>query len=327
LRSASKPAVAGAPESASYDDAQGVAFDGRPSVDSPLGWLQLPEQWLRHRLAVSSYRRRVARNRRDGQETVFVFCHPRVGSKSLYLTLEATPGISPIHLHAITETHSRFRFGQPIVSNDGVACNSAARALVARAHIDAVAHQRFVVSLRDPIAVNVSFFVFWGRKYWFRDAWNRAAELDDAALERLFVERFPHRSMLRWLDLEFTPATGLDTRTLAFDATRGAGIVAGARASALILRADIPDATKREELAAFLGRPVAEVARANDIGSRYPAQAGLMERLRRIVPGIPGYVDAILGSPFARRFWTGAQLETMRCKWKQRVHARPSFGG
>ncbi|MFM7261951.1 MAG: putative capsular polysaccharide synthesis family protein [bacterium] len=301
------------------DDAAGVPFDGRPTPRSWIGWLQVPEQWMRHRRSIASSRRLLARNRREGREPVFVFCHPRVGSRSLYMTLANTPGFAPFHLLTITRARSRFRHGQPVVSEDGIACNSAASAFVAREYIASASHTRFVVSLRDPISVNVSFFVFWGRKYWFRDQWARTSDLDDAALARLFLERFPHKSALRWLDREFTEATGLDTRAHEFDAERGAGVLRSAKTSALILRADIPDASKREELSAFLGSPIAKVIRGNEIGSRYPEQAGLTERLRRVVPGIPGYVDAMLGCPFARRHWTPTQLEALRASWLERA--------
>lgn len=297
-----------------------AAQDPRTPTDSgaALRWLAWPEQWVRHRVALGRRRRLIADALERGLEPVFVFCHPRVSSKSLKLAVDATPGLRAVHLHSITERHARWRYGQPIVADDGVTCWGAAAALAAREHIARATTTRFVTAIRDPISVNISLFLFWGSKHFARDRWSALLSLSTKDLTDLFQTRYPHRSSVNWFEREFMPALGvggMPLEAIGFDCTRGCGMFATRRASALVLRADLPDAMKQAELSRFLGRAVSAVERTNESAARFSKE--LHDRLTGVVARIPGYAEEMLSTRFARVFWSEIQLDELRAKWSR----------
>ena len=173
------------------------------------------------------------------------------------------------------------------------------------------------MTIRDPVAVNISFFLYWGRRFWVPAEWDSLESLRDADIVRLFLSRYPHRSVLRWMTREFTPATGLATDIVPFDTTRAAGIFAGGRCSALVLRSDLDDARKHAEISAFLDADIPPPHQGNAIGQRLGERHMLHTRLRRVVAGIPGYVDSLIDDPFTRWFWSAEQRATMRHRWME----------
>ena len=279
-------------------------------------WLALPEQWVRHRVAIARERQAIARAVSAGREPVFVFCHPRVGSMSLVHAIDRTDGLSAVHLHVVTEGHARWRYGQPLVAESGVARNGAAVALAAREHMARAERTRFVCAVRDPVAVNISFFLYWGRKYWARRQWHRLGTLSLEELGRVFSSRFPHESSVRWMEHEFLPAIGLKGTAvgwLGFDTARGAMVLEAGRCAALVMRSDLPNDGKRAELSAFLQRPVAEVQRNNESSQLFDRT--LHERLTAAVARLPGYAERLLETPFTRAFWSDRQREDLLAHW------------
>lgn len=297
-----------------------AAQDPRTATESgaALRWLAWPEQWVRHRVAIGRKRRLIKGAVARGLEPVFVFCHPRVSSKSLKLAVDATPGLRAVHLHSITETHARWRYGQSIVADDGVTCWGAAPALAAREHMARATHTRFVTAIRDPIAVNISLFLFWGRKHFARDRWGTLLSLSTKDLSELFLARCPHRSSVHWFEREFMPALGvggMPLEAIGFDPARGFCSFATQRASALVLRADLPDAVKQTELSRFLGCAMSAVERTNESAALFSKE--LHQRLTDVVARMPGYADELLATRFARVFWTEDQRDELRAKWSR----------
>ena len=302
-----------------------AAQDPRTATESgaALRWLAWPEQWIRYRIGLARKRRLISGSAAQGLEPVFVFCHPRVSSKSLTLAVDATPGLRAVHLHSITKEHARWRYGQSIVAGDGVTCWGESLALAAREYLARAPHARFVTAIRDPIAVNVSLFLFWGRKHFVRRQWGTMLSLPTRQLADLFLDRCPHMSSVNWFEREFLPALGAEDRPLeqiGFDSDRGFGSLRTARASALILRADTPDAAKQAELSRFLGCAVAAVERTNESAVLFSKE--LHQRLTEVVARIPGYTDELLSTRYARAFWNDSQRAELREKW-----ARLADGG
>ena len=285
-------------------------------------WLAWPEQWIRHRGALIRKRRLIGGAVRAGLEPVFVFCHPRVSSKSLKLAIDGTPGLRAVHLHVITERHARWRYGQPVVAGDGVACWGAAPARAAREYMAQATQARFVTAVRDPIAVNISLFLYWGRKHFVRRQWKELLALPTQELASIFMKRCPHQSAVRWFEQEFLPALslgGMPIEAIGFDPAHGFATIGTPRASALILRSDLPDPTKQAELARFLGKPVAAVERTNESASLFSRE--LHARLTAVVAQIPGYADRLLETRYVRTFWSEPQRDALRASWARVAEA------
>jgi hypothetical protein len=251
-----------------------------------------------------------------GRELIFVFAHPRTGSTSVWRSLVGGPNFDSLHVHAVSRAHVRWQPETWPVAADGVLTFGAAPAWAVRTRLS-IGPTRFVVTIRDPVAVNISFFLYWGRRFWVPAEWDRLDSLPDAEIARLFLTRYPHRSVLRWMAREFGPATGLAADTVRFDTARAAAVIRGDRASALVLRSDLDDARKNAELAAFLAADVPPVQQGNSIGERLGERQPLHDRVRRVVAGIPGYVDTLVDDPFTSWFWSAAERASMRHHWAE----------
>ena len=271
------------------------------------------------------FRRRalLLRSAATGREPVFVFAHPRTGSTSVWRSLVGGRHFDSLHVHAVSRAHVRWRPEAWPVAADGVLTFGAAPAWAVRARLS-LFPTRFVVTIRDPVAVNISFFLFWGRRFWVPAEWDRLESLPDAEIARLFLTRYPHRSVLRWMAREFASATGLAADTVPFDTARAAAVIRGDRASALVLRSDLDDSRKHAELAAFLGADVPPVQQGNSIGERLGERQPLHDRVRRVVAGIPGYVDTLVDDPFTSWFWSPAERARMRHHWAEVAQGRSS---
>lgn len=277
-------------------------------------WFGLAIDRIRHRSRRGRWARRFARFRAEGREPVLVYAHQRTGSMSLMAALGRSEGIGPFHIHTILPEHGRWRATGPIVADDGIICDVAFSAEATRAEM-ARERLRFVVAVRDPVAVNISFFLYWVKPFWAPAEWDSVERMGDDRLARLFLERFPHHSSTRWIDREFSAVTGLTFGTDTFDRHRGAATLANERAAALVLRTELPDADKTRELSEFLGRPITPIRKENSSEEVLAGKAELIARTRRVIAGIPGYVDALLSTGHARRFWTDDQLADLRRKW------------
>jgi len=277
--------------------------------------LRVPVDFLRQRVRRGRLGKRIARERAAGSELALVYSHPRTGSKSLFQALRRSDGLAALHLHAIARTHTFWRSSGPIVAEDGVACARTCRAELVRSWMRRE-RIRLVVPVRDPGAVNISFFLYWLKRWWAPLEWADLPRASDDRIVRLFLDRYPHFSSIRWMDLEFGAATGLSFGRDTFDRTRGATVLGNDRASALVLKTELPDAQRTRELSEFLGRPISPVRAENSSEHVLGDRSGLIARTRRVIAGIPGYVDTLLESDYARRFWTGDELEEFRRRWR-----------
>lgn len=303
------------PDRPATDAADGPIPERATLPEIPRSWLGRAIDLARHRSRRRRWSSRFARYRAEGREPVLVYSHQRTGSMSLMAALRRSEGIGPCHIHTILPEHVRWRSNGPVVADDGIICDVAFSAEVTRAEM-ARNRLRFVVAVRDPVAVNISFFLYWVRPFWAPAEWDSVERMTDERLAQLFLERFPHHSSTRWIDREFSAVTGLSFGPDTFDRGRGAVTLANERAAALVLRTELPDADKTRELSEFLGRPITPIRKENSSEEVLAGKAELIARTRRVIAGIPGYVDALLSTGHAKRFWTDEQLEGFRRKWQ-----------
>ena len=291
-----------------------AAIPTDPRVDAPRSWTKTARDLLHSGRDALRRHALLPRCLVTGRELVFVFAHPRTGSTSIWRSLVGGKRFDSLHVHAVSRHHVRWRPESWPVAADGVLAFGAAPAWAVRTSLS-LRPRRFVVTIRDPVAVNISFFLYWGRRFWVPGEWDRLESMPDAEIARLFLTRYPHLSVLRWISREFMPATGLAIDTAPFDTTRGAAVFASDRASALVLRSDVDDARKHTELSAFLNADIAPVLQGNSIGERLGDRHVLHARVRRVVSGIPGYVNALVDAPFTKWFWSAEERARMRHHW------------
>ncbi len=229
---------------------------------------------------------------------VLVFQMGKVGSSAVRSTLAAGRAGVVDQAHAIDQ-----------LGDEARAALGACRAFGLR---------HLVISpIRDPLSRNVSAFF----ENFTRDtglAWSDAPS-DPEALLGLFLRHARHDNGVAWFERRMQPAFGLDVYATPFDRARRAQEYRAGAARVLVYRTDLGRDEQLALLARFTGRRLAGWVRQNEAADKAYA-----ERYERFVAEarLPAsYADEILGSRFARHFWTDAERAAQRARWTE---PRPS---
>lgn len=173
------------------------------------------------------------------------------------------------------------------------------------------ARLKVVTLVRDPVARDLSTI--------FQSPWLFGLDPSDAnGASRLVARRVEEgafcETWLRWFDEELTAVFGADPAApdaAPFDRERGVGLFSGRHADLLVLRTERLDGLAAP-LSDFVGRPVApgrENARSGRKGSE--AYAALRDGLTAPRAAL----EAIYGSPWARRFYTEEERDGFIRRW------------
>ena len=179
----------------------------------------------------------------------------------------------------------------------------------------------FVIPIRDPWAVAHSCFVLSAADAdaaFSREAVARGelprAELVDRA-EKMIFGGFPHDFMFRWLREDAAKALEWNPLEHEFDSERGAGDYRHGPWRIQLLRADLSDASKSEELRRFFGRPSITVVPKNGALSRSNASEEVAAVAREAIARRPESVRALLEDPLAAHFWRRSDRDRMAMRW------------
>jgi len=266
---------------------------------------------LRHAVRLRSA---IARNRR------IVLDHQmgKVGSLSVARAISAIPGVTVFHSHWIPPrslaagpqgadavTRALFRDQDPY----GFGPRLWREALAPGRPVDVV------TLVRDPIARNISWYFDLLDKFWrIRNAHEKIP------LERLhaeFFDRFDHDVPIRWFDDQIRAVYGVDAYAHAFDPEIGWTIIEAPPLRLLILRTELPDASKAAAIEAFFDRPPGSVTIPERNVSAAKPHAGAYELFRRSVTLPDEYLDRMYGSRMAQRFFSAEELDRLRARWRR----------
>ncbi len=179
-----------------------------------------------------------------------------------------------------------------------------------------------VTLVRDPVAANISmyfqlFHEYTGRRY-------VPGEFSTAELVEDFRARYPHSRPLTWLDAELKAHLGIDVFETPFPREKGWVAIERGNVRLLVLKCEVPDATKKAALEEFLGLEGLEMVRSNVAGKKAYADQYREFRERMVFPG--EFLDAMYGSKFAAHFYDEAELERFRARWAEEEAAGTNEG-
>lgn len=245
---------------------------------------------------------------------VIVYSCTKTASTSVERALERHLGIEATKAHFLQPVH--FWLGpltRPIAPSGLLKHRSIAQWPVREHVLRAAAPVRMVSLVREPIGFNLSNYTYFGRAYWMRTFWRGSPWRSTAWLMDHFLKTFPHESSSLWWEHEFKATTGIDVLARGFDAARGWQRYTNERFDCLVLRADVPDATKAQVLNEWLGVSGITVERenANDTQSA----PGVYERMKSAMSGQRDYVDRMLDLTASRVFFTPEQRAAIRDRW------------
>ena len=263
-----------------------------------------------------AYRRMVARAVRGPTPPVLVYAMPKVASTAAADALRSIEGLSVFQVHLISAVGIRRlredmrRRGLNGLGHDAGDIADLGQALDAGL-IRPRRPAKIVSLVREPIARNISFY------FETLDVlWQTENAHEKVGLERLmseFHDRFTHERVLEWFDKEFKPTLGIDVYAQPFPREAGFRPIDSGPYEVLIMRHDLDDRLKEKLLADLVGVRSVSLAPKN-IGARKAYSDTYREFLSRI--RLPeDYVDLMLGSKYARHFFSAEELARLRAKW------------
>jgi hypothetical protein len=168
-----------------------------------------------------------------------------------------------------------------------------------------------ITPVREPVGRNVA--EFFGNLDLYLGGPVEAESLGPAELRRLFLERGRHHIPETWFDRRLKPVLGVDVYAREFPREEGSLTIRTDLGDVLLLKAEASDEEKARRIAALLGLPGLTIRRKNrGVDGRYgPLYRRFLECAR-----LPErYVDEMLGSRYARHFYTPRETDVVRRRW------------
>jgi hypothetical protein len=282
---------------------------------------------LRLALGRFHFKREIRRAAVGPTPPVLVYTAPKVASTAVTVALQAA-GQSVFHVHMISAASMRNlreamrQRGLARMKWDSLGLEDIGNALASE--LIEPRHRARVVSLvRDPVARNISFYFET-----LEVLWQTESAHEHVSVERLlaeFHERFRHERGVEWFDNEFKPVLGIDVYEHPFPHDKGYLRIDSGPYEVLVMRHDLDDRVKEKCLADLVGVRAITLTPRN-VGAQKPYAETYREFLRRVE--LPeDYVERLLGSKYARHFYSPEELARFRAKWLKGSAAERSAPG
>ena len=249
---------------------------------------------------------------------IVVFTFGKVGSTTVLETLRRhAPRRAVLHVHAVTP-HAVAAGEAPYRSGRaGGRPANAWRGIYVRWRWRLGRSPREVVTIvRDPVARNVSAVFQVNPAYRIFDE-AMLERRDPEEMTEAFLDRFhEHDGPLTWYADEFRTAVGVDVFAAPPPRAGRPSILETGGARVLVMRLEDLDATGGAAIGEFLGLgPLALVTSNRSDGKFYgPAYRHYVDSL-----ALPTeYLDRMYASRFARHFYSAAEIERFRSRWRGR---------
>ena len=253
---------------------------------------------------------------------VIAYGHPKTATTSTQAALRDVPGIRAFHAHVLRPTHFTWRRNNLVPPCPSGVCpeDSPHQWALARA-MAGPRTVRLVTLVRDPVAVQVSWF-FFGLQRWLES--RRKIEPDSIEPDRLrdvFFGRFPRDGVLNWFQEEWCPLTGVPLAELQRVRRDGFAAVDFGPHRACVMHAHASDEEKQAWLDDWLDLPSGSVRfpRAN-VAKPRPDEAS--RTIMAAVGADHELLDRAYGSDYARTFFRPDTIDAWRARWEAHAHDR-----
>jgi hypothetical protein len=267
------------------------------------------------------YYREVIRHGYPRGEPIVIYQMGKVGSKTIEGSLRAQTRDRPIfHVHFLTQEGLRREeaFYRRHWSKDKGGVHVWEGQYLRRRLAGKPPNDKWhvVTLVREPIGRNVSDFFQTGAREFdldFDDASLVEDRIDE--LTSLFLERFSRHDLpLTWFDDELLPALGIDVYATPFPHERGYEIYENETVRLLLIRLEDLRAQSAEAFLAFLGIRHFELLDSNTAEDK--AYASVYKRFVSGVQMPPEYADRVYGSKYTGHFYTSAEIDAFRKRWR-----------
>jgi len=177
---------------------------------------------------------------------------------------------------------------------------------------------KVITLVREPISRNMSAF-FQNFQVFMGTEWldSRATSED---LLSSFIAEYSHSVPLTWFDVEMRQTVGIDVYEHPFPKEIGYHTIRQDCFELLILKLELDDVIKEEAIAKFLDVDEFHLVQAN-VGRQKDYAKGYREFLQTAT--LPqSYVEILCESRYMNHFYSEAEIEAVRLRWRDRVHSR-----
>jgi len=264
---------------------------------------------------------------------VIIYQMGKVGSTTIYESLQTLKGISVFHIHVLTPksiTGAEHVY-QNSFSRTGKICQHLIESQYLRRQLDRDAHEsknwKVISLVRDPVAKNISAFfqmldsvISYDYKTQMQ---HQAIEVVLEDLKELFLEKFIGKygaddNTLTWFDRELKAVFNLDVYSEEFCKVKGYKIYNSDRANLLILKLENLDHHVKPALEEFLGIRNLSIKKAN-ISSEKHYQYLYKKFLDTIV--LPeSYLQKMYSSKYVLHFYTPKEIKSFMNKWQHHTY-------
>lgn len=180
---------------------------------------------------------------------------------------------------------------------------------------------RVVTLVRDPVAVNVAGF-FQNNDWWPGDLRERCRKNEADCTQALFgqfMENYPHQVPLTWFDEEIKNVFEIDVFATPFAHERGYTVYKNDWVKLLVLKLEKLDDCATDAFAEFLGTADFHLIRDNQARDKW--YAPVYRRFKETAVFPETYFQQMYDSTYARHFYTDAEIDDFKLKWKSSVPA------
>lgn len=260
---------------------------------------------------------------------VIIYQMGKVGSTTIYESLQTLKGISVFHIHvlapkSITGAEHVYRNS---FSRTGKICQHLIESQYLRRQLDRNAQEsknwKIISLVRDPVAKNISAFFQMldsviGYDY-KTQIQNQAIEVVLEDLKELFLEKFIGKygaddNTLTWFDRELKTVFNLDVYAEEFCKNKGYKIYNSERISLLILKLENLNHYAKSALEEFLGTQNLSIKKAN-ISSEKHYQY-LYKRFLDTIILPESYLQKMYSSKYVIHFYTPKEIKDFMHKWQ-----------
>lgn len=143
---------------------------------------------------------------------------------------------------------------------------------------------------------------------------------DDLVIQELvstFVKEYRHPVPLIWFDVEIRQALGIDVFEYPFPKEKGFLTIEKGNFQLLIIKLEVDDSVKERAIGEFLGVRDFKLTRSN-VAQDKSYDAAYADFIKMLE--LPeSYVEIMCNSEYARHFYTEAEIEAIRSKWRNRI--------
>lgn len=244
------------------------------------------------------------------QKPVLIYSMGKVGSLSLYHSIQAQTDLPVFHIHSLKQERINWEYQAcrakgwwPDSRNPG--------ALIYEKKIRSNQPISVITTIREPIERNVSAFFEVFRYYNRVEACDYQG--DTSFLQAQFLKLVPQEYPLTWLDEELKMMLGIDVYKTAFDSQKKYQNYQHKNLDLLLLRVDLSDAEKEKQVHDFLGLSNLKLVRHN-VGAQ-KEYADLYQQFKTNLELPQSYVEQMLASKYCSHFYSLEERQRLFEKW------------